>query len=229
MVAAASPKLLNLRAPSDTTCGRIAASWTQCGATMGPMAAAIGARRLAHDLVEGPAECSQAGEGDIETDIGDAAVGLAQEEHGALHPSPLQVAVRRFAEHVAEAATEVRRRDVGDRRDGADVERLGVCAVHRITGAQQASVEILGPAAHPGKARRCGAILQIPQGDGTPRQVLDVRIAKAAAHRLGLSHSTVKNHLANARSKVGVATTALLVWNLAPRLPEPEGMAQTDE
>jgi DNA-binding NarL/FixJ family response regulator len=26
---------------------------------------------------------------------------------------------------------------------------------------------------------------------------------KAAAHRLGLSHSTVKHHLANARSKVG--------------------------
>ena len=49
---------------------------------------------------------------------------------------------------------------------------------------------------------------------------------KAAAHRLGLSHSTVKHHLANARSKVGAETTAQLVWILAPRLPEPEGMAQ---
>ncbi len=46
---------------------------------------------------------------------------------------------------------------------------------------------------------------------------------KAAAHRLGLSHSTVKHHLANARSKVGVTTTAQLVWILAPRLPEPSG------
>jgi FixJ family two-component response regulator len=46
------------------------------------------------------------------------------------------------------------------------------------------------------------------------------------AHRLGLSHSTVKHHLANARSKVGAATTAQLVWILAPRLPEPEGVAQ---
>lgn len=45
---------------------------------------------------------------------------------------------------------------------------------------------------------------------------------KAAAHRLGLSHSTVKHHLANARSKVGATTTAQLVWILAPRLPEPE-------
>jgi len=52
---------------------------------------------------------------------------------------------------------------------------------------------------------------------------------KAAAHRLGLSHSTVKHHLANARSRVGAATTAQLVWILAPRLPEPESMAQTDE
>ena len=44
---------------------------------------------------------------------------------------------------------------------------------------------------------------------------------KAAAHRLGLSHSTVKHHLANARSKVGAETTAQLVWILAPRLPGP--------
>jgi DNA-binding NarL/FixJ family response regulator len=52
---------------------------------------------------------------------------------------------------------------------------------------------------------------------------------KAAAHRLGLSHSTVKHHLANARSKVGVTTTAQLVWILGPRLPEPEGLALPDE
>ena len=35
---------------------------------------------------------------------------------------------------------------------------------------------------------------------------------KAAAHRLGLAHSTVKHHLANARSKVGATTTAQLGW-----------------
>lgn len=46
---------------------------------------------------------------------------------------------------------------------------------------------------------------------------------KAAAHHLGLSHSTVKHHPANARSKVGAATTAQLVWILAARLPEPDG------
>ena len=47
---------------------------------------------------------------------------------------------------------------------------------------------------------------------------------KAAAHRLGLSHSTVRHHLTNARSKVGAATTAQLVWILAPWLLEPDGL-----
>jgi|GEM_PF-1551903 len=55
--------------------------------------------------------------------------------------------------------------------------------------------------------------------------VLETGSEKAAAHRLGLSHSTVKHHLANARSKVGAETTAQLVWILAPRLPEPEPFA----
>ena len=50
---------------------------------------------------------------------------------------------------------------------------------------------------------------------------------KAAAHRLGLSHSTVKHHLANTRSMVGATTTAQLVWILAPRLPEPDHTAPT--
>ncbi len=64
---------------------------------------------------------------------------------------------------------------------------------------------------------------------GVVAAVLVAGSEKAAAHRLGLSHSTVKHHLANARSKVGAETTAQLVWILAPRLPEPEGMARTDE
>ena len=48
---------------------------------------------------------------------------------------------------------------------------------------------------------------------------------RAAARRLGLSHSTVKHHLANARFKVGATTTAQLVWMLAARLCEPESTA----
>jgi DNA-binding CsgD family transcriptional regulator len=56
---------------------------------------------------------------------------------------------------------------------------------------------------------------------GVVAAVLAAGSEKAAAHHLGLSHSTVKHHLANARTKVGAATTAQLVWILAPRLPEP--------
>jgi DNA-binding CsgD family transcriptional regulator len=55
------------------------------------------------------------------------------------------------------------------------------------------------------------------------------RSEKEATHRLGLSHSTVKHHLANARSKVGAETTAQLVWIPGPRLPEPEAGADTEE
>jgi DNA-binding NarL/FixJ family response regulator len=61
---------------------------------------------------------------------------------------------------------------------------------------------------------------------GVVAAVLVTGSGKAAAHRLGLSHSTVKHHLANARSKVGAATTAQLVWILAPRVPEPSGSVQ---
>ena len=63
---------------------------------------------------------------------------------------------------------------------------------------------------------------------GVVAAVLEAGSEKAAAHRLGLSHSTVKHHLANARARVGAETTAQLVWILAPRLPEPEGEAQAD-
>ena len=44
----------------------------------------------------------------------------------------------------------------------------------------------------------------------------------------GLSHTTVKHRLVNARTKLG-GRTAQLVGILATRLPEPEGVAPTDE
>jgi DNA-binding NarL/FixJ family response regulator len=74
-----------------------------------------------------------------------------------------------------------------------------------------------------------------PAGRATDREVsvvaavLETGSEKAAAHRLALSHSTVKHHLASARSKVGATTTAQLVWILAPRLPEPDDVAPTGE
>ena len=73
-----------------------------------------------------------------------------------------------------------------------------------------------------------------PAGRATDREigvvaaVLVAGSEKAAAHRLGLSHSTVKHDLANARSKVGATTTAQLVWILAARLSETEDGAKPD-
>ena len=64
---------------------------------------------------------------------------------------------------------------------------------------------------------------------GVVAAVLIAGSEKAAAYRLGLSHSTVKHHLASARSKVGAETTAQLVWILASRLPEAQGTSSTDE
>lgn len=47
---------------------------------------------------------------------------------------------------------------------------------------------------------------------------LDAGGVKAAAHRLGVAPSTVKNHLANVRSRVGARTTAEAVLMLADSL-----------
>ena len=86
-----------------------------------------------------------------------------------------------------------------------------------------------------GRSEAAGVRDRRSTGPATDREVLvvaavlDAGSEKAAANRLGLSHSTVKRHLANARSKVGAATAAQLLWILAPRLPEPEALAQADE
>ena len=101
------------------------------------------------------------------------------------------------------------------------------------TGMKAQTPSARGPARH--GPFRAPATDDLPMCRATDREVgvvaavLGTGSEKAAAHRLGLSHSAVKHHLANARSKVGAATTAQLVWILAPRLPEPDGRAQTDE
>ena len=78
-----------------------------------------------------------------------------------------------------------------------------------------------------GRGQAAGVKARRSAGRATDREVVVVAAVvaagseKAAAHRLGLSHSTVKHHLASARSKAGATTTAQLVWILAERLPEP--------
>ena len=106
-------------------------------------------RRLADDRPERPTEGPEAAEADVEADVGDASVGLAQQEHGALDPTPLEVAVRRLAEDGAEGADEMRLGDVGDRGDRRHVEMLGVGPVHGVAGPQHAPVQILDVPTHP--------------------------------------------------------------------------------
>ena len=77
-----------------------------------------------------------------------------------------------------------------------------------------------GPPARPGRATDREVIVVAT--------VLNAGSEKEAAHRLGLSHSTIKHHLANARHKVGATTMAQLVWILAPRLPGAEHDATPD-
>jgi len=113
--------------------------------------------RLSDDLPERAAEGPRAGEADVEADVGDAAVGLAQQEHRALHPSSLQVTVRRLPENGAEATDEVRAGEMGHRGHGADVERLEVGAVHGVARAQYAPVQVLDFPAHGPTLRHQGA------------------------------------------------------------------------
>ena len=59
-----------------------------------------------------------------EADVGDRAVGVAQQRRRALEPAGQQVLVRRLAERAAELAAEVRAREAGGARHVVDVERL---------------------------------------------------------------------------------------------------------
>jgi effector-binding domain-containing protein len=113
------------------------------------VAAPIGGRGLADDVVEGPAEGPEAGEPDVQADIRDAAVRLAQQEHGPLHPATLQVAVRGLPEGGTEASAEVGFGHVRDGGDRTHVERLRVRPIHRIAGAEQPAVQVLDVSTHP--------------------------------------------------------------------------------
>src|SRR3954454_16233974 len=95
---------------------------------LGPRA--VFGRRLADDRPERAAERPEAAEAYVETDVGDAAVGLDEQEHRPLDAAALQIAVRRLAEGGTEGADEVRLGDVRDPREGGNVERLRVAAVH---------------------------------------------------------------------------------------------------
>src|SRR5258706_1253407 len=102
----------------------------------------------ADDVTKCATEGADAVEADIEADVGDAALGFAQLEHGALDRPALEVAVRRLAEGRAERPYEMVLRDERDLGEVVDVERLLVRAIDRVPGAKHAAIELLDGAAH---------------------------------------------------------------------------------
>ena len=66
--------------------------------------------------------------------------------------------MRCLPEDRAELADEVRRRHMGHRGDGADIERLGIGPIHRVPGAQEAPVQILDVPAHGATLRHQGRV-----------------------------------------------------------------------
>jgi hypothetical protein len=130
------------------------------------MVAPVGRRRLADDVAKRPAEGAQAREADVEADVGHAGGRRPQQEHRPLHAPALQVPVRRLAERRAEGADEVGLGDVGDARQRRDVQRLGVPAVHRVTGPEHPAVGLLDGAVHHGSS--CHVPLPAERGRHVP-------------------------------------------------------------
>src|SRR5258708_9393669 len=72
------------------------------------LAIAIFGGGVTHDIRERPAESAKASKADIETDIRDAPLSLPEQEHRALDPPSLQVAMRRLPERGLERPHEGR-------------------------------------------------------------------------------------------------------------------------
>src|SRR5712692_5868764 len=111
-------------------------------------AIAVFAGRDPDDVTKCAAEGAEAVEADIEADVGDASLGLAQLEHRALDPPALEVAVRRLAEGHAERPYEMGLGDERNLGEVVDVEWLRVCAIDRVPGAKHAAIRLLDSAAH---------------------------------------------------------------------------------
>ena len=69
---------------------------------------AVGGRGHAVDAAEARGERADAAQADVEADVGDRPVGVAQQRGRPLHPAGQQVLVRRLAERAPELAAEVR-------------------------------------------------------------------------------------------------------------------------
>jgi hypothetical protein len=99
-------------------------------------------------VVERPAEGAQAGEADIEANVGHAAVAGTKEEHRPFDAAALQVAMRRFAERRVKRTTEVRLGNLRSPREARDVEWLPKVAVHRVPSAEHPAIALFHDSSH---------------------------------------------------------------------------------
>jgi hypothetical protein len=112
------------------------------------LAVSIFRRRVADDVAESPAESAQAAKPNVQADIRDASSRLSQQEHRALHPPALKVAMWCLTEGPPKGPDEVRLGDVRNLGEVWDVERLRVGTVDRVAGAQHPAIQLLHGAGH---------------------------------------------------------------------------------
>src|SRR6185369_5205818 len=91
--------------------------------------------------------------------------------------------------------------EIRHRSHGADVERLGVGAVHRVAGAQQAPVHVLGVAAH-GKTLRHRLTLGIMGRTTAGRITEGAKCEYSSAHAKARSSSRRTGSARNGTSVV---------------------------
>src|ERR1700737_518843 len=108
---------------------------------VGPLS--VVARIQADDVSKSAAEGAEAGEPHVQADVGDAALGLAQQEHRSLDPPSLEIAMRRLSKGRAERPDEVRLGDPGHTGKSPYVQGPRIGAVDRVTGTQHAAVQLL--------------------------------------------------------------------------------------
>src|SRR5439155_13056558 len=99
--------------------------------------------RLADDVAKRAAESSKAPKPDVQADVGHGAFGLPQQEHGALDPAALQVAVRRLTKGRPEGPDEMRLGNVRRLREVGYVKRPGVGAADGVATPQHSAVGLL--------------------------------------------------------------------------------------
>jgi hypothetical protein len=92
--------------------------------------------------MEGPAECAEAAETDVEANIRYAPIRSTQEKHSALDAPALEITMRRLAERRAESADEVRFGYFRNSGEPLNAERLRKRAIHCISRPQHPTIAL---------------------------------------------------------------------------------------